>query len=236
MASTSSVGILTNIFTAPTPAFVALKERPSPWLALLIVLAGYAAVSYLYLQVVDLPWMLDRQLSQGGVLTDEQRAQAVETAVNTLSPTGYGIVGAITTPLSFLIIFALIALYLTAVSFATNDGVKYGQWFAVVSWGVMPLVIGLAASLINLLVSDARFMPQERLNPLSFGNLLGIDSEGATAGEAALLALDITVCWAVALWIVGHQVFTQRPITRSAIVVLAPIVVIVLVSVILAGL
>jgi hypothetical protein len=236
MANTSSVGILTNIFTAPTTAFAALKQRPSPWLALLIVLVGYAAVSYLYLQVVDLPWLMDRQLSQGGALTDEQRAQAVETAVNTLSPRGYGVVAAITTPLSILIIFALIALYLTAVSFATNDGVKYGQWFAVVSWGVMPIVLGLAATFVNLLVSDARFLPQEKLNPLSFGNLFGIDSEGATRGQAALLALDITVCWAVALWIIGHQVFTQRSITRSAIVIFAPIVVIVVISVILAGL
>jgi hypothetical protein len=50
------------------------------------------------------------------------------------------------------------------------------------------------------------------------------------------LALDITVCWAVALWIIGHQVFTQRSITRSAIVIFAPIVVIVVISVILAGL
>src|SRR5688572_4307518 len=227
MTDTSSVGILTNIFTAPTTAFAALKARPNPWLALLIVLVGYAAVSYLYLQVVDLPWMLDRQLSQGGNLTEEQRRQAVETALQ-VSPTVYGVIGAITTPLSILIIFALIALYFTGVSFATNDGVKYKSWMTVVSWGFMPIVIGLAATFINLLVSDARFMPQEQLNPLSFGNLLGIDVEGATTGERILLSLDITVCWAVALWVLGHQVFTQRSISRSAIVVLAPIVVIVL--------
>ena len=235
MADTSSVGILTNIFTAPTAAFAALKARPSPWLALLIVLVGYAAVSYLYLQVVDLPWMLDRQLSQGGNLTEEQRRQAVETALQ-VSPTVYGVIGAITTPLSIVIIFALIALYFTGVSFATNDGVKYKSWMTVVSWGFMPIVFGLAATFINLMVSDARFMGQEQLNPLSFGNLLGIDAEGATMGQRVLLSLDITVCWAVGLWVLGHHVFTQRSITRSAIVVFAPIVVIVLFSVVLAGL
>jgi hypothetical protein len=157
MADSSSVGILTNIFTAPTAAFAALKVRPSPWLALLIVLIGYAAVSYVYLQVVDLPWMLDRQLSQGGNLTEEQRRQAVETALQ-VSPTVYGVIGAITTPLSILIVFALIALYFTGVSFATNDGVKYKAWMTVVAWGFMPIVFGLAATFINLVVSDARFM------------------------------------------------------------------------------
>jgi len=235
MADSSSVGILTNIFTAPTMAFTALKQRPTPWVALLIVMIGYAAVSYLYLQVVDLPWMLDRQLSQGGNLTEEQRRQAVETALQ-VSPTVYGVIGAITTPLSILIIFALIALYFTGVSFASNDGVKYKGWMTVVSWGFMPIVFGLAATFINLIVSDARFMPQEQLNPLSFGNLLGIDAEGATTGERILLSLDITVCWAVGLWILGHQVFSQRSITRSALVVLSPIVVIVLISVVVAGL
>jgi hypothetical protein len=234
MADSSSVSVLTNIFTAPTTAFAALRQRPSPWLALLIVLIGYAAVSYLYLQVVDLPWMLDRQLSQGGNLTEEQRNQAVETALQ-ISPTVYGVIGAITTPLSIVIIFALIALYFTGVSFATNDGVKYKAWMTVVAWGFMPIVFGLAATFINLMVSDARFMGQERLNPLSFGNLLGIDMEGATTGERVLLSLDVTVCWAVGLWVLGHHVFTQKPITRSAIVVFAPIIVIVLISVALAG-
>jgi hypothetical protein len=235
MADSSSVSVLVNIFTSPTAAFNALKERPNPWPALLIVLGLYAAVSYLYMQVVDLPWMFDRQLSQAGNLTEEQRAQQVDAALQ-LSPTVYGVIGAITSPLAILIIFALIALYLTGVSFATNDGGKYGKWFTVVSWGFMPIVFVLAATFINLLVNDARFMPQEQVNPLSFGNLLGIETEGAPAVQRVLLALDITVCWALALWILGHQVLTQRSITRSAMVILAPIVVIVLVSVILASL
>lgn len=235
MSDSSSVGVLSNIFTAPSVAFRSLKERPSPWLSLLILLVGYAAVSYLYLQVVDLAWMLDHQLAQGGNLTDEQRSQAVDAALR-ISPAVYGVIGAVTSPLFVLIIVALVALYFGAVSFATNDGVKYGQWFAMISWALMPIVIGLAATFINLLVSDARFLPQEKLNPLSFGNLLGIDPEGATRGERALLGLDISAVWAIALLVLGHQVFTQRSIVRAATVVLAPIVVIVLISVIISAL
>jgi hypothetical protein len=235
MADNSSVSVLVNIFTAPTAAFTALKERPNPWLALLIVLGIYAAVSYLYLQVVDLPWMLDRQLAQGGNLTDEQRTQAVDAALQ-ISPTVYGIIGAVTTPLSILIVFALVALYYTGVSFATNDGVKYRQWFAMISWSAMPIVFGLAASFVNLLVSDARFLPQEQLNPLSFGNLLAINNEGAPMSERILLSLDITTVWSVVLQIIGYQVFTQRSIVRAAVVVLGPLAVIALVSAILAAL
>ena len=73
------------------------NERPNPWLALLIVLGIYAAVSYTYMQVVDLPWLFDQQLSQAGNLTEEQRNQAVEAATqlsppqtNGGSPSGFG--------------------------------------------------------------------------------------------------------------------------------------------------
>ena len=218
MADNSAGSVLVNIFTSPSAAFGALKDRPNPWPALLIVLIGYAVVSYLYLQVVDLPWMLDRQLSQGGNLTDEQRNQAVEAALQ-ISPTVYGVIGAVTTPLSMLIVYALIALYFTGVSFATNDGVKYGSWFAMIAWSMVPVVLGLVATFVNLLVSDARFLPQEQLNPLSFGNLLGIDSEGASILERSLLSLSVIALWIVGLMIVGYQVLSQRSIVRAAVVV-----------------
>jgi Yip1-like protein len=235
MSDSSSVGVLLNIFTAPTAAFGRLRERPNPWLALLILLVGYGAVSYLYLQVVDLAWMLDQQMAQAGNLTDEQRKQAVDAAMQ-VSPAVYGVIGAVGSPLFILIVVALVALYFTGVSFATNDGVKYGQWFAMTTWALMPIVIGLAATFINLLVSDSRFIPQEKLNPLAFGNLLGIDIAGLPRGQRGLLSLDISAIWAVVLLVLGHQVFTQRSIVRAAIVVLGPIVAIVLISVVLSAL
>jgi hypothetical protein len=235
MADSSSVSVLVNIFTAPSAAFRALKERPSPWLALAIVVIGSAAVSYLYLQVVDLPWMLDYQLSQGGNLTEEQRKQAVDTALQ-LSPTVYGVIGALSAPLSYLIAYALIALYFTGVSFATNDGVKYGQWFAMIAWSMVPLLLGLAATFVNLLVSDSRFLPPEQLNPLSFGNLLAIDSDGTTLVERSLLSLSVIALWIVGLLVLGHQVLSQRSVVRSAVIVLGPVAAIVLISAIVTAL
>jgi Yip1 domain len=235
MADNSSVSVLVNIFTAPSKAFASLRERPNPWLALAMLVIGSAAVSYLYLQVVDLPWMLDRQVSQGGNLTDEQRKQAVDAALQ-LSPTVYGVIGALSAVVSYLIFYALIALYFTGVSFATNDGVKYRQWFAMISWSTVPLVFGLVASFVNLLVTDARFLPPEQLNPLSFGNLLGINSDGATLVERSVLSLSIIALWIVGLLVVGHQVLSQRSIVRSAVVVLAPLAAIVLISAAVAAL
>jgi hypothetical protein len=233
MADSASSNVLVNIFTAPSVAFAAIKERPNPWLPLLIVVVGYCVVSFVYLQVVDLPWLMDRQLAQAGNLTDEQRAQAVENALR-ISPTVYGAIGAASTSISIVAVFALVALYFTGVSFATNDGVKFRQWFAMIVWSTMPVVFGLLATFVNLLVNDARFLPQESLNPLSFGQLLAIDSEGTPIVQRILLSLDITATWGIVLQVIGYQVFTQRSIVRAAVVVLGPLTVLVLVGVLAA--
>lgn len=234
MSDSTSVGVLTNIFTAPSRAFAAIKERPSPWVPLLLISIGTAVVSYLYLKSVDMAWMLDHQLAQGGNLTDEQRTQMVDAALKV--PQGaYYVLGTLSAPISYLIYWALIALYLTGVSFATNDGVKYGQWFATIAWSMVPLLFGLAATFVNLLVSDARFLAPELLNPLSFSNLLGIDVEGMSTFQRSVLSLSVTALWVVGLLIVGHQVVSQRSIVRSAVVVLAPVVAIVLAVVIFAA-
>jgi hypothetical protein len=132
---------------------------------------------------------------------------------------------------STLVVFAVVALYLTGVSFATNTGIKFKQWFAFVAWCWLPRILAIAATLVNLLVSEARFMPPEAVNPLSFGSLLALDGASGSAMEGALLGLDVTVIWSVVLGIIGYQAWTQRSLTHATAVVLGPVVVIVLLSV-----
>jgi Yip1-like protein len=230
MADSSSVGVLSNIFTAPSQAFAAIKERPNPWLPLLVLIAGVFIVQFMYMQVVDFPWLIDHQLQQGGGnMTDAQRAQIVD-ATTRIPPSVLGAIQGASGGLVILIIYALVALYYTGVSFATNDGHKFQQWLALIAWCSLPSVLGYIASLVNLQVVDARFLPAEQLNPLSFGSLLGLNPEGATIVQRILMSLDITVLWSTVLQILGYQAFTQRSITFSAAVVLGPLAVIVLVA------
>jgi len=229
MANTSALTIATNIFTAPGQAFAAIKERPSPWLPLLLVLVGYFAVTYSYMNAVDFPWLMDRQL-QNADLTDEERARAVD-GMGQVPPTVLAVGSAIVTCIGILIVCAIIALYYTGVSFATNTGVKFKQWFGLVWWCVLPIVLGLLATFVNVLTGDMRFVVQEAINPLSFGNLLGIDVMTAAAGERALLSLDPTALWALVLSILGYQALSQKSLVHATVVVLAPYATIVLISV-----
>jgi len=222
-----------NIFAAPAAAFAAIKEKPSPWLPLVLILVAYCVVSFLYLNGVDLPWLMDRQMQQAGSqLTEEQRAQAVDAALR-ISPTAYGAIGAVTSCIGVVIVFALYAMYLLAVGAITKTGIKYGQWFGLVLWCSLPVLLGLLATIVFLLTNDVRFVAQEALNPLSFGNLLSIESEGAPTFQRVLLALDPTSIWTLVLTIMGYAAFSKKSIVHAALVVLAPILVIVLLTTVL---
>jgi hypothetical protein len=230
MADSSSVGVLSNIFTAPSQAFAAIKERPNPWLPLLVLIGGVFIVQFMYMQAVDFPWLMDHQLQQaGGNMTDAQRAQIVD-ATTRIPPSVLGAIQGASGGIVVLIVYALVALYYTGVSFATNDGHKFQQWLALIAWCSLPSVLGYIASLVNLQVTDARFLPAEQLNPLSFGSLLGLDPQGATIVQRILMSLDVTVLWSTVLQILGYQAFTQRSFTFSTAVVLGPLAVIVLVA------
>lgn len=236
MASTGSLSVAVNIFTAPAAAFAAIKEKPSPWLPMLLILAAYGLTAVLYVNGVDLPWMLDRQMQQAGSqITEEQRAQAVEVALR-ISPTTYAAIAAVTSPLGLLIFVALYALYLLAVGAATRTGIKYGQWFALCWWSSLPWLLGMLATVVYLATNDIRFVPQEALNPLSFGNLLSIEAAGAPMLQRVALALDPTTLWAFVLLIMGYQAFSKKSIVHAALVVIAPLVVIPLFFVLYAAL
>jgi hypothetical protein len=181
------------------------------------------------MQAVDFPWLMDRQLQAGpgaAQMTDEQRTQTVD-AMTRIPPTVLGAIQGGSAALLILIIYALIALYYTGVSFATRDGVKYKRWLALIAWCSLPGVLGMIASLVNLQVTDARFLPAEQLNPLSFGSLLALDPQGATIVQRILMSLDLTVLWSTVLQILGYQYFTQKSIVTATIVVLGPLAVIV---------
>jgi hypothetical protein len=95
------------------------------------------------------------------------------------------------------------------------------------------MVFGMLAQLVNLTVNDARFMPQDALNPLSFGNLLSIDRAGATILQRILLGIDITAIWGLVLSVLGYQSWTGSSMVKAVAIVLGPLAAIVTISTVL---
>jgi uncharacterized membrane protein YwzB len=234
MANSSYVALATNIFTAPREAFVALKEQPRVLLPVVVLLIGFSVVSFYFLSHVDMGFFLDNQLRSGNAnMTDAQREQAL-TAATKIPPLVYGAIGAVTSNIAVFLIILLVASYFTIVSFMTNDGVKLKQWFALLCWCTLPQVLGIIAQLVNMIVNDPRFMLQDQINPLAFGNLLSIDRTGAPLVQRILLGIDITAFWSLALQVLGYQSFTKKPYATSAAIVLGPIALIVAIGTLVA--
>ncbi|HEX5045497.1 MAG TPA: YIP1 family protein [Gammaproteobacteria bacterium] len=230
MASNSFFAVAVNIMTAPAEAFAAIKERPRIFLPLLLVICTIALSQYLYVQQVDLGWLIEQQIQASGQqISDADRARTVE-AVTRLPKAVYGGITAVSTAIVLPVVFAILALYYTIVSFARGDGVKYKEWFSLLVHCALPTLLGVIATIVHLLVADARFMPQNEINPLSFGSLLSIHPEKATAVQTILLSLDPTSLWALALSVLGYQAFAKSSIVKAAAVVLGPLAVIVLVA------
>lgn len=236
MANSSFLAVAVNVFTAPAEAFAAIKERPRILVPLLLILCSIAAVQYLYVQRVDLAWLIDHQLQVSGrTVSDADRASAVK-AIARLPKAFYGGIAAGGTAIVLPIFIAIFALYYAGVSFVTGDGVKYKEWFSLICHCGLVTLLGIVATLVHLFVVDARFLPQDELNPLSFGSLFGIHPEGASYVQRILLSLDPTALWSLALSVLGYQAFTKSSIVKAAAVVLGPIAVIVLISSVVAQL
>jgi hypothetical protein len=100
----------------------------------------------------------------------------------------------------------------------------------------LPLLLGLLATIVYLLSADIRFVAQQSLNPLSFGNLLSIDPAGKPTLQAVLLSLDPTTLWSLVLSVLGYQALSQKSLVHAALVVLGPLFLIVLIVVAVATL
>jgi hypothetical protein len=225
--STNGLGeTLINIFTSPGEAFTALQHQPRILFPLALLIVFNVGASLLYMRSVDIPWLLETTSQQAlERLPDDQREQALENISKT-SPTVVTAIAGVQSGLSLLILLFLPAAYLAIVSLVTNDGYKLKRWFSLVCWCSLPLLLAIVATLANILAGDASHLAPERLNPLSFGNLLGLET-GTNIASRVLRSLDLTSVWSLVLLVLGYQAWTSKPLGKSAAIVLAPMIVVV---------
>ena len=221
MTEKSSLAVAVDLVAAPNQAFAAIKEQPSAWLPLVVLLLTSSATTFTYLNSVDLGWLQEQNL-QNVDIPESQREQiirATSSAPQAALAAFQAVIGAIV----FVLLLVVGWLYYGLVSFLSHDGIRLKQWFAFVCWCTLPAALGFLASLVNVLASDARFMPQQELNPLAFGNLLAIDLAGAGAVERWLLSsVDVTLIWSIVLSVLGYQAWTGRSTVKAVAVVLGP--------------
>ncbi len=223
MADTSLLATAVNVFASPGEAFPVIRDKPRPVFPLFVVIIGVVIASLLYLSSVDLAWFLEGQIraSGGGAqLSDPEIVRAAETAAS--NPGFLMTISAVSTGIVLTGVFLIMSLYLWGASSIGKHGIRFIQAFALVCWTALPVLLGSIASVVNLLLNDATFMPQYLANPLSFASLLGIEPTPGDSGELSLLSLDLTTFWSIGLLTMGYRVWSGTSLGIALAIVLAP--------------
>ena len=232
MASPSLISTAINVLAAPKDAFAAIRERPVPAFPLFIVLAGLVAVTAIYMNAVDLQWLIESQLRASAAtatMTDADIQRAATAASQ--SPAFLATVSSVSAAIVVTVIFVVFALYLWGVSSIGHHGIRFIQAFALVCWSSLPGLLTSVATIMNVLVTDATFMPAYERDPLSFGVLLGIEPATGSAAQQTLLGLDPIAFWTAGLMVVGYKSWSGKSLPVAAAIVLAPYVVLLAASV-----
>lgn len=211
---------LIDIITAPSAAFTRLKEKPSSWFPLLLVLVAVTSVQVGYILLTDRGFLVDQQLDQVRALFPQlSAAQVAEMRTNMMnqSPVTSIISTCVSVFVIYSIILALYALYLRFVARLSFSELGWKSWFSLVCWTSMPTIFGALASWAVLLTNSNGQVPLTDLNPLSFSNLLGLSTQGGP-----LFVLTPLYVWSFALLALGYQNWTKKSLLASTLLSLAP--------------
>ncbi len=222
-APVSASAIVIDIFASPGEAFAAIRQKPRILLPLVLILASGGIVTFLYMHGVDIEWFFEQQiLAANPDATEaelEQASQGSQFMAN-IPRIGLASVFAIFAVIASAVLLLLQALYLRIVSAITGDGIDYKLWFSVICFCSLPTLLRHLATAVNLLTNDIRLLPQTAVNPLAFGNLLGLDP--GTGLDLFVYNLDPTTIWSLVLIVLAYRTFSGKSMTTAIAVVLTP--------------
>lgn len=208
---------LLDIFTAPASAFELPKQKASSfWLPLSLQVLAVVAVSSWYFNTADLSLYLDHVLTnlttrEVPELTTEQEQQQI----------GIMRFQGVFATLTILVIYLLLTVYfhLTA-SVLTERKVRFGNWFAMVCWASMPLLVAQTVIAVSYATSSG-FVPYEQLD---LGNLNAWISLQIVESQWFTLVNSINLfnLWSYILMMVGYRKLTEGSMLSSVLVVLIP--------------
>lgn len=220
----SNWAILQALVFEPRKAFAELAERPRFWFPLLLLVICTAGLSLWYTSVVDMEWLVDRQLRAspfGRQLTDVQIAQQAAAASGRrgLQAT----VGTIGTGVVLVAIMLLGALYYVLAGKVTNVERSFRHWLSLNAWSGLPTVLAVIPAAFVLLSAGSAQIPQEDLQPLSFNALLFHRAPGEP-GYTLFNSLNLLQLASLYLAVVGVKAWSGRSWLFSTVFATLPFV------------
>ena len=223
-SANAGMGNLANIFVAPGKALQNLKEQPTVAVPILLLLGAWIVLWIWYYHAVDFPWLIDRMIqAQAKIAPPEQRARIVA-ATSQVSPTFLTVISIASVIIVLLLSTLIMSAYLLIVAVVREDDLGFKSWLSLVLWTSLPSLLVVVAIAIHVLLADQHRVAPDQLNPLSLDSLL-FGGDSSARWKRLLGSLDLTSLWSWALLIFGYRLWTRRSVLQSAVVVLAPIVI-----------
>ncbi|WP_371765936.1 YIP1 family protein [Massilia sp.] len=205
-----------NVILAPSPTFARLKDKPRPFIPLLVLILLTLAVSCWYVSSLDFAWFREHMLAAQGPMKPEARAAMAQflTPKTMMWSSGAGAV--LGTPL----ICAVVALYYLLAGKVMGTGIGYGKWFGFAVWTSIPRLLTVPLSALQILTSGGRLAPED-MNMVSLNYLLlHVPMSSPWFGFAT--NLDLTSVWSIALAVLGLKAWTGRSTAACVTVAVLP--------------
>ncbi|WP_413672616.1 YIP1 family protein [Massilia cellulosiltytica] len=209
-----------NVILAPSPTFARLKDKPRPFIPLLVLILLTLAVSCWYVSSLDFAWFREHMLAAQGPMKPEARAAMAQflTPKTMMWSSGAGAV--LGTPL----ICAIVALYYLLAGKVMGTGIGYGKWFGFAVWTSIPRLLTVPLSALQILTSGGRLAPED-MNMVSLNYLLlHVPMSSPWFGFAT--NLDLSSVWSIALAVLGLKAWTGRSTAACVTVAVLPHVVV----------
>jgi len=205
-----------NVILAPSPTFARLKDKPRPFIPLMVLILLTLAVSFWYVSSLDFAWFREHMLAAQGPMKPEARAAMAQflTPKTMMWSSGAGAV--LGTPL----ICAIVALYYLLAGKVMGTGIGYGKWFGFAVWTAIPRLLTVPLSALQILTSGGRLAPED-MNMVSLNYLLlHVPMSSPWFGFAT--NLDLTSVWSIALAVLGLKAWTGRSTAACVTVAVLP--------------
>lgn len=205
-----------NVILAPSPTFARLKDKPRPFIPLLVLILLTLAVSCWYVSSLDFAWFREHMLAAQGPMKPEARAAMAQflTPKTMMWSSGAGAV--LGTPL----ICAVVALYYLLAGKVMGTGIGYGKWFGFAVWTSIPRLLTVPLSALQILTSGGRLAPED-MNMVSLNYLLlHVPMSSPWFGFAT--NLDLSSLWSIALAVLGLKAWTGRSTAACVTVAVLP--------------
>ena len=195
----SEAARLAGVFFSPGKAFADIARRPRWWIP--VILISILSTIYLNAFTQRVGW---ESVIRSGIdnnpfaqnLTAQQREQQVQVAATIYKYVGYlSVVGT----LFYVFITAVILMFLFDTMMSAGIGLK--RMMAIVAYGVLPLVVQTALSMVVLYLKD----PEEfnLRNPLVFNVGAFLSPDSSAALRALGSSIDLFSLWIIVLLAIG---------------------------------